>query len=169
MTPGPDQLQPGEERHDVLPGVVDELPGGVFRCQPLGERLVVVGRAADDQAAARRDQPGVPRGDLPGGAGVEEVQDRAEDDAYRFGRVDDGPQFRVGQHRGGVAQVRRDRGHTGAGEQRAGVRQHHRVQVDVGHPGSGQDRLRGLVNCGGSGQPGAQVEELADSPRWRPR
>ncbi len=94
---------------------------------------------------------------------VEEVQDRAKDDAYRFGRVDDSPQVMVGQHRGGIAQVRRDRGHTGVGEQRAGVRQHHRVQVDVGHPGSGQDRLRGLMNCGGSGQPGAQVDELADS------
>ena len=60
----PDQVQPGEERRDLRTRVVDELPGGVFRRQPFGERFVVVGRAADDQAAARRDQPGVACADL---------------------------------------------------------------------------------------------------------
>jgi Resolvase, N terminal domain len=40
-----------------------------------------------------------------------------------------------------------DRGHAVAGgQQGAGVRQDHRVEVDVGDPGGGQDRPRGLVN-----------------------
>ncbi len=40
--------------------------------------------------SARRDQLGVPRGDLAGCISVEEVQDGAEDDAHRLGGVEDG-------------------------------------------------------------------------------
>ena len=80
----------------------------------------------------------------------------------RLGRGDDGPQVRVGQHCGRVTQVRRDRRHAGGGKQRAGVRQHHRIVVDIGHPGTRPDLLGDLVDRRSGGQPGAQVKELAD-------
>ncbi len=86
----------------------------------------------------------------------------AEDDAYRFGRVDDGPQLRVGQHGPGLAQVRGDGAHPVAGgQQRLGMGQHDGIDIDVGDPGGGHDRPCGLVDCGGGGEPGAQVDELA--------
>ena len=90
----PHQVQPGEERHHVRRRVV--VPGrcGVLRRQLLAERLVVIARHRDGQAAAWRDEARVPPRPLPGGIGVEEVQDRAEDDAHRLVQVDDGPQPR---------------------------------------------------------------------------
>ncbi len=51
------------------------------------QALVVEAGHGDDQAAARRHQPRVPRGHRPGRVGIQEMQDRAEDDAHRPGRV----------------------------------------------------------------------------------
>ena len=80
--------------------------------------------------------------------------------------VYDGPQVRVCQHARGVAQVRLDGGHAVAGgQQRPGMGQDHGVDVDVGDPGRGEDRPGSLVDGGGGGEPGAQVDELADP--WR--
>jgi hypothetical protein len=52
-----------------------------------------------------------------------------------------------------------------AGQQRAGVREHQRVVVDVDHAGLRRDGLGDLVRVGRGGQPGADVEELADPGR----
>ena len=104
----PDEIQPGEERLDVGARMVVPGGGGVLRRQPLAERLVVIARHRDDQAASRRHQPRVSGGHRPGGIGVQEVQDRAEDDPGRRRRVDDGPQIRMRQDAGRVTQVRRD-------------------------------------------------------------
>ena len=50
-----------------------------------------------------------------------------------------------------------------AGQQRAGVREHDRVVVDVDHPRLGGDGLRHLVGVVRRRQAGADVEELADA------
>jgi hypothetical protein len=49
------------------------------------------------------------------------------------------------------------------------VGQHDGVDVDVRDPGSGPDRPGGVVDRWGSGEPGAQVDELAEFPGGRPR
>ena len=50
-----------------------------------------------------------------------------------------------------------------AGQQRAGVRQHQRVVVDVDDAALRRDGLGHLVGVAGRGQPGAEVEELPDA------
>ena len=106
----PDQVQPSEERLDVGARMV--VPGG-WRCtrRPAACRAPRCrSTPADGHATARRHQARVSCGHRPGCIGVEEVQDRAEDDPRRLGRVDDGPKPRVCQDRGRVPQVRRDSG-----------------------------------------------------------
>jgi len=49
------------------------------------------------------------------------------------------------------------------------VSKHHRVVVDVDDPRRGQDCTRGGVDGGAGGQPGAQVDELADALLRGPR
>jgi len=142
------------------------VPGrrGVLLSQLLGQTLVVKTGDGDDHAAARRYQPRVSRGNRPGGVGVQEVQDRAEDHAHGPVRIDDGPQLRVRQHGYGLAQVRGHGGHPVAGGQQCpGMGQHDRINVDVGDPGQWHHHACGLVDRGGGGKPGAQVDELADT------
>ena len=148
----------------VVPGRRRVLLG-----QLLAQGLVIEAGHGDGQAAAQSHQPRVSRGHRPAGIGVHEVQYRAEDDAHGPGRVDNGPQLRVRQHGPGVAQVRGDRGHPVAGgQQRPRMGQHDGIDVDVGDPGQRNDLPCGLVDCGGGGKPGAQVDELADHPVGRP-
>jgi hypothetical protein len=67
----------------------------------------------------------------------------------------------------GVAQVRVDvagRAARSAAEQGAGMRQDHRVVIDVGDPRLGGNGLGDLMGVTRRGDAGADVEELADSP-----
>jgi len=81
----------------------------------------------------------------------------------RLAEIDDGPQLRVRQDGRRVAQVRGDGRHAVVGgQQRPGVRQHHRVEVDIGDSGGGQDRSRGLMDRRSRRKPRTQVDELAD-------
>ena len=48
------------------------------------------------------------------------------------------------------------------GQQRLAVHQDHRVAVGVDHPGGGTDLARDLMDVTLTGQPGADIEELAD-------
>ena len=147
------------------------VPGsrGVLRGQLLGQLLIIEPGAGKNQAAVRRQQRHVSGGHRAGGIGVQEVQDRAEDDADRPGRVDDSPQVLMAQDGRRVTQVRADRSYPVAGgQQRPDVRQHHRVGIDVGDPGCGQDRPHGLVDRRGDRKPRAQVDELPDPLPGRP-
>jgi len=55
-----------------------------------------------------------------------------------------------------------------AGQQRAGVRDHHRVPVDVGHPAVRVSGLGELVGVLRGGQPAADVDELPDALPGQP-
>jgi len=115
--------------------VIVPVRRSVLSGHPLAAYLVVIPCHRDGQATAWRDEARVPRVQLPGGMGFEEVQDCGEVEADRRGRVDDGPQVRIRQDAQGVTQVRGHGGHAAArGQQSAGVRQHLRVQVGVGDP-----------------------------------
>jgi hypothetical protein len=156
------QLQPGEERRDV------------------GERVVVPGRAVYSAASClprpssstlaaemTRQLPGAISRAYPAvtaRAASASMKCRTAPRMTHTGRADDGPQLRVRQHGPGVAQVRGDGGHPVAGgQQRPGMGQHDGINVDVGDPGGGNDLPSGLVDRGRGGEPGAQVDELADT------
>jgi hypothetical protein len=63
----------------------------------------------------------------------------------------------------GAADVSPDGRGLDAGQQRPGVRHHHRIVVRVHHAGVRVDALRDLMHVLIGGQPGADVQELRDS------
>jgi hypothetical protein len=128
---------------------------------------VLRGQVRGHQIAARRQGAEQGRDDLGRLELVRgEVQDRHQHERHRPAEVEHRPGIRVGQDRGGVAQVAvqiggaaRGRG----GQQVARVSQDERVVVDVDDPGRGSDALRHLVDVVGGGQAAADVEELGDA------
>ena len=87
---------------------------------------------------------------------------------HRFGQRDQALQGRIGQDRIRVGQVPLQGDHARAGQQRAGVRDHHRILVDIGHPAvrvSGPGELVGVLR---GGQPAAGVDELPDALPGQP-
>jgi hypothetical protein len=68
----------------------------------------------------------------------------------------------MAQHGAGLAQVGHDDLRVrGLAKQRGGVRQDHRVVVHVDHPGLRHDLPHQLMRVALGGQPGADVDELA--------
>ncbi len=93
------------------------------------------------------------------------MHDRQQYQPDRLAQVQRGVQFRVVQDRGGFADVALEVGGHAlgrGGQQGAGVDQHEWVVVHVDDAGSRRDPLRDLVGVLGGGQPGADVEELAE-------
>jgi hypothetical protein len=96
---------------------------------------------------------------------VQEVPDGDQQQAHRFGEVDEGAQLRVGQDPLGVTQVGlRDPGrHPFVGEQGTGMHDDLRVVVDVDDPGRWVDRLGDLVGVLPGRQSGADVDDLGNA------
>jgi hypothetical protein len=117
---------------------------------------------ADHQVAARGHRVHQLLDDRVRVVGVrDEVQHGEQQDGNRLAEVQ-GPGG-AGQDRVGIAQVRLEvigRALGGAGEQRPGVGEHHRVVVDVDDPGVGRGPLRDFVGVVGRGQAGSDVKEL---------
>ena len=102
-------------------------------------------------------------GDAAGSGGVEEVHDQGHDHRCRLAGPYQAMQDGIGQDRIRIGQIPLQGDHARAGRQRAGVRDHHRALVDVGHPAvrvSGPGELVGVVR---GGQPAADVDELPDA------
>ena len=120
-----------------------------------------LGQGQEAAGRARADELG---DDAVGVVGVrDQVQDRHQHDRHRLGEVE--RLRRPVQDRAGVAQVGVEvvgGAFRGAGEQRAGVRQHDGVVVHVDHPALGGDGLGDLVAVGRGRDAGPDVEELPD-------
>lgn len=92
------------------------------------------------------------------------VHDRHQQHPHRTAEVDRPQHGGIAQDRLRPAQIALDDGRAAlALQQRAGVHQHHRIVVDVDHPGAGIDPLRDLVHVARPRQAGAEVEELGDA------
>jgi UDP-N-acetylmuramoyl-tripeptide--D-alanyl-D-alanine ligase len=160
---GRHEIQAGEETHDVVQRVDVDLRGGIGGGEvvPLSG---VPGSDGDDQVAARGQRPGE-RGRHPAGRpGVGEVQHPGHDHAGRLGQVDQPGQPVIAEDPCGVAHVARHGDHSGApGEQAAGVRDHHRVVVHVGHPGLRVSVPGDVVRVQRGRQAGPDVDELPDA------
>jgi hypothetical protein len=168
--PGLHGLHALEEPGDLRAGTGPERLRGRdpdrFELRDGVRRQVVVRDVGQHQVAA-----GGQGGDQPGHDAVrvvlvgDEVQDRGERQGHRLGQIQGLAQIGIGEAPLRVAQVGVDVGGGslgGAGQQRAGVDEHDRVVVDVHHARGGIDALGHLVQVGAGGDPGPDVEELAD-------
>jgi acyl-CoA dehydrogenase len=160
----PDGLEPGQHRRHVGDVVVPEPGMGGGLLQPTGEFgvLVVPGRHDQPRAGGRSAHvAGAYRG---GRVGRQEMEHRGHDDGDRLGQVDHGPHPRIREHGLRLGQVRPHRGQPlTPGKQRLPVNHRHRVDVHVAHPGVRDDLSHRLVHRRVRGQPGPEVEELADA------
>jgi hypothetical protein len=89
--------------------------------------------------------------------GQQQDRDRAGEVQHGAGLLQDG-----GRVADVAVQVGARLGAGPGGQQGAAVGQDQRVVVGIHHPAGGADLLRDLVGGSGCGQPGADVEELAD-------
>jgi len=127
-------------------------------------RLDVRGHLGQRQVASRRHRRLEPTDDQVRVVVVhDQVHDRDQHDGHRTGEVE--RPGRRAQDLVGLAQVRVDVVHRAryrAGQQHAGVLQHHRVVVHVHDAGVRRHRLGHLVGVVRRGDAGADVEELGD-------
>ena len=130
--------------------------------------LLITGPRRDHDIAAGRDGTGDRGGNAAGGGGVQEVQHHRQDHRHRFGQRDQPLQGGIGQDGVWVGQIPLQGDHACAGQQRAGVRDHHWVPVDVGHPAVRVSGLGDLVGVLRGGQPAADVDELPDALPGQP-
>jgi acyl-CoA dehydrogenase len=162
--PGADRLEPGQHRRHIGGLVVPEPGMGGGLLEPTGEFSVLI-------VPGRHDQPGtlgrpahVAGAHLGGRVGRQEVEHRRHDDGHRLGQVDHGAHLGIGEHGLRVGQVRPHGGEPlAAGEQRLPVDHRHRVYVHVADPRVRDHLAHRLVHRRVRGQPGAEVEELADA------
>ncbi|GAA2857045.1 hypothetical protein HD593_009839 [Nonomuraea rubra] len=114
-----------------------------------------------DQVAAGGQRVAQRRDDLLGPVAVlDVVHDRRQQQAHGPVEVERPQHVGILQQRLRLAQVAPDHGRLAlAGQQRPGVHEHHRITIDVDHPGPGSQ----LVHVAARGQARADVEELADA------
>jgi hypothetical protein len=133
--------------------------GAVHAGDLAGRRLA----DGQHQVAAGRHGRSERRGGTARRGRVQEVQDGRQQDAHRLGQVDEAGQDRIGEDGRRVPQVARHRDDPGAaGPEGAGVRDDHRIVVDVDDPGVGHRGFGRLVRAGAGRQACAHVDELAD-------
>ncbi len=128
-------------------------------------RLALVGQMRQRQVAARRHRVHVARHQAPriGGVGNEH-QDGRHQHPDRLAEVDELAKLGVAEDRVRLAQVTADHnGRSRSGEQGTALRFHHRVVVDVDHPGVRGDPLNDIVRVPHGRQPGTDVNELPDT------
>ena len=158
-------LQAREVAHDLLAAVLVHLGGGAVGRYPVPGKvggIVVVADAQDEVASGRHAVP-ERRHDVRCLRGLEEVQNRRQDHAKRLARVDQRRQLRAGQDVPRAAHVPRHGGHPARiGEQRGGMRDHHRVVVHVRHAGIRAGQPRDLMRWSAGRHAGAHVDELHD-------
>jgi hypothetical protein len=137
-----------------------EHPGGVSH-----RGGAVRGGVGQRHQAARGERTVQPR-DQAGRVSfvADVVQYGKQQDGHRQAEVDEGPQVRIGEDRLRRAQVAVDDGRAGHAVQHvAGVREHHRVVIDVDDPGVRAGRGGHLVGVAGRGQARPDVDDLADA------
>jgi acyl-CoA dehydrogenase len=165
----PDVLEPGQHRRHIGGVVVPEPGMGGGLLEPTGEFKVLVMAGRHDQPRALGRPAHVAGADRGGRVGRLEMEHRGHDDGHRLGQVDHGAHPRIGEHGLRLGQVRQHGGQPlAAGEQRLPVSHRHRVYVHVAHPGVRVYLAHRLVHGRVRGQPGAEVEELADARGGRP-
>ena len=165
-----DGLEPGQHRRDFGGVVVPEPGMGGGLLQPAGEFTVLVVPGRHDQPRASGRSAHILGAHRRGRVGRQEMEHRGHDDGHRLGQVDHGLHPRIREHGLRLGQVRPHSGQPlAAGEQRLPVNHRHRVYVHVAHPGAGVNLPHRLVHGRVRGQPGAEVEKLADARGGRAR
>jgi acyl-CoA dehydrogenase len=164
----PDGLEPGQHRRHSRGVVVPEPGMGGGLLQPTGEFSVLVMPGRHDQPRAPGRPAHVAGAHRGGRVGRQEMEHRGHDNGHRLGQVDHGAHPRIGEHGLRLGQVRPHGGEPlAAGKQRLPVNHRHRVDVHVAHPGVRDYLSHRLVHGRVRGQPGAEVEELADAGSGR--
>jgi len=160
------RIQPGQQRVDLRRGTVAPRdPELVDRFLEPGTAVgVVADHLREGQVAAGNGSVDHP---VQHGARVglveDVVADGTEQHRDRFAEVDHAEHVRVREDRLGVAHVGADdHGRVVAGQRRAGVGEHGRVDVDVRDARVIAVPPRHLVHVVVRGQPAAHVEELPD-------